>query len=164
MKALTKGLVRLNDVVCHTVKGIIVLLAAVMTAAILWQVFMRYFFNRPPSWTEELALLMFTWTMLLMIAVGVREFFHVRMDLLIEHLPSVGKDIMNRLICFGIAGFGCYLVWSGATYVHETIGSTSAAIGYAVEWLYTAAPVSGALTALFAFERLLVGLPQEEKA
>lgn len=125
---------------------------------------MRYFFNRPPSWTEELALLTFTWAMLLMIAVGVREFFHVRMDLLVERLPAKVKDIMNQLVCFGIAGFGCYLAWAGADYVQETIGATSPAIGYAVEWLYAAAPVSGALTALFAIERLFAGLPEEQRS
>jgi TRAP-type C4-dicarboxylate transport system permease small subunit len=156
----TKAFTAFNDLICRLVKGVLVCLASVMVAAILWQVFMRYVFNQPPSWTEELALLMFTWSMLLMTALGVREFFHVRMDLMLERLPMPAKDTMNRFVCLGIAAFGCYLAWAGYDYVKETVGSRSAAIGYAIEWLHAAAPVTGGLIALFAVERMLAGVPE----
>jgi TRAP-type C4-dicarboxylate transport system permease small subunit len=161
---LVKTLVVLNDAICKAVKIVVAGLATVMVSAIIWQVFMRYVFNRPPSWTEELALLMFTWSMLLMTAVGVRESFHVRMDLLLQRLSARGKEWFERTTALVIAGFGLYLAWAGVVYVHDTHGSTSAAIGYAIDWLHGAAPVAGGLIAWFALERALVGMPEEGSA
>lgn len=162
MARIVDALVAFNDALTRAVKIVVIALVTVMVCAILWQVFMRYVFNRPPSWTEELALLMFTWSMLLMTAVGVREFFHVRMDLLLDRLPARGRDWADRAIALAIAAFGCYLAWAGASYVQETHGATSAAIGYAIDWLHGAAPVTGALIVLYGLERTLTGMPATE--
>ncbi|MEQ6250974.1 TRAP transporter small permease subunit, partial [Sulfitobacter sp. HNIBRBA3233] len=48
------------------------------------QVLMRYFLGSPPSWTEELAIILFAWLVLLYATVGLREGFHVA----IETIPS----------------------------------------------------------------------------
>ena len=126
-----------------------------MTVAILCQVFMRYLFNDPPSWTEELALLFFSWSMLLMLAVGVREMFHVRMDFILQWLPRTGNQVLERFIDLCTAGFGAFLAWSGLDYCLFMVGSTSAAIGYPITVLYSAAPVCGVLIFLFSLELLL---------
>src|SRR3546814_2872346 len=110
---------------------------------------MRYVFNRPPSWTEGLAVLLFSWSMLLMLAVGVRESFHVRMDLLIERLPAAGGRRLQTLIDLATAAFGAYLAASGIDYALEMYGTTSAAIGYPIALLYSAAPTCGVLVFLY---------------
>ena len=135
-------------------KGAVVLLALGMALCILFQVFMRYVFNNPPSWTEELALLFFSWSMLLMLAVGVREAFHVRMDLLLGWLPKMGSQILGRVIDVCTAAFGGFLAWAGVEYCLMMVGSTSAAISYPINWLYSVAPVCGVLIFLFSLELL----------
>ncbi|MEY2810931.1 MAG: Tripartite ATP-independent periplasmic transporter, DctQ component, partial [Pseudomonadota bacterium] len=55
-----RSITRVSDGLVRLVNVCVVLLASVMLAAIGWQVTLRYLFNRPPSWTEELALLCFT--------------------------------------------------------------------------------------------------------
>lgn len=154
MRALAQALRRCNDIVTRGVKAVIVIMAVLMVAAILWQVCMRYVFNRPPSWTEELALLLFSWSMLLMLAVGVRESFHVRMDLLVDRLPAVGNRALQGAIDLATAAFGAYLAASGVDYALEMYGSTSAAIGYPIVLLYGAAPVCGVLVFLYGLELL----------
>lgn len=154
MGAPLKALTRCNDIITRVVKAVIVVMATLMVASILWQVCMRYVFNRPPSWTEELALLLFSWSMLLMLAVGVRESFHVRMDLLIERLPAGGGRVLQALIDLATAAFGAYLVASGLDYAMEMYGATSAAIGYPIVLLYSAAPTCGALVFLYGLELL----------
>ena len=59
-----------------------------MLVSLSLQVVMRYVFDKAPSWSEELALACFSWSMLLAIAAGVRGAIHVRMDLLVDHLPK----------------------------------------------------------------------------
>lgn len=145
---------RIGDLITALVHATVVALASVMLLAIGWQVFMRYVFNRPPSWTEELALLCFTWTMLLMLSVGVRQAFHAHIDLLLKVVPSSVAWWIERAILLLTALFGAYLAKGGATYVLETATATSAAIAYPIYALHLAAPVCGALVLWFAFERL----------
>lgn len=164
MDLLLTTLTRCNDVITKAVKAIVVVMVIGMVAAIVWQVCMRYVFNRPPSWTEELALLLFSWSMLLMLAVGVRESFHVRMDLLIQHLPRAGSRSLQAAIDIAIAGFGAYLVWAGITYAIDMYGATSAAIAYPIALLYSAAPVCGVLIFIYSLEQLLSRHAKGERA
>ncbi|AWB32987.1 TRAP transporter small permease [Orrella marina] len=154
LSVLYRVLQRLNAAIALLVKGIVVLLGLGMTLSILYQVFMRYVFNSPPSWSEELALLFFSWSMLLMLAVGVREAFHVRMDLILNWLPRLGNQLLERFIDLCTAAFGGYLAWMGVEYCLMMVGSTSAAIAYPITMLYSAAPVSGVLIFLFSLELL----------
>lgn len=131
-----------------------ILLVIGMLAALTWQIMMRYAFRQAPAWSEEAALLMQTWTVLLGCALGVREGFHVRMDLLFERLPPALKGRVELLIAAGTTAAGCFVAWSGAVYVIETRGSTSAAVGYPIEVLYFAGPVCGILIALFGLEKM----------
>lgn len=128
---------------------------AVMLAAIFLQVVMRYVFLRAPPWTEELAVLMFSWATLGGLALGVREGFHVALTLLVDALPALAADIWRRLLALITAAFGAYLVWSGLRFLDVTSGSTSAAMEYPIEILNVMAPVSGALIALFGIEHAL---------
>lgn len=157
MGLLLAMLTRCNDAISKAVKAIVVVMVIIMVAAILWQIGMRYFFNSPPSWTEELALLLFSWSMLLMLAVGVREAFHVRMDLLIQSLPPSGSRMLQAIIDLAIAGFGGFLTSAGITYCLDMYGATSAAIAYPIVLLYSAAPVCGGLIFIYSLEQLLSG-------
>ena len=51
--------------------------AALMLVAITYQVVMRYVFGDTPSWSEELAVLLFSWSVLGGLALGVHEGWHV---------------------------------------------------------------------------------------
>ena len=135
-------------------KGSIIAAAGIMMACIVIQVVMRYVFGRAPSWTEEAAMLMFSWAILGGLALGVREGFHVRLTLLPDLLKPAPQRWLERLILLGILGFGIMLARGGYTYVAETVGQTSAAIAYPIEALHLAAPVCGVLVALHALAKL----------
>lgn len=141
------------DHLARAVRALVMALAGVMLVALTLQVLMRYVFNRAPSWTEELAVACFSWSMLLAIALGVRDAIHVRMDLLVDRLPQRWGALLDRLIALAIAFVGGFVAWAGVNYVRDAAGTTSAAIGFPTVWLYACAPVCGALVALFALER-----------
>ncbi|QIL79976.1 TRAP transporter small permease [Diaphorobacter sp. HDW4A] len=128
-----------------------------MLASLSYQVLMRYAFNQAPPWTEELALTCFSWAMLLSIGLGVRDGIHVRMDLLLDRLPSSIRKLVERLISLSIAIFGLYLMWYGIDYVRDEGSNVSAAMAYPLAYLYACAPVCGFLIAAFGFERALCG-------
>lgn len=132
-------------------------LTVLMLAALAIQVFMRSALNAPPSWSEEVALLAFSWTALLGLAYGVREGIHVRMDMLLDALPPAPRRWAERLVLAAVAGVGLYLAVAGWHYTESAAGTTSAAIGYPMPLLYASCVACGVLVAAFAAERLLLG-------
>ncbi|HEY5634558.1 MAG TPA: TRAP transporter small permease [Burkholderiaceae bacterium] len=152
------------DRLAALLRGVIVILAVTMLAALSLQVFMRFVIGQALSWSEELALLCFSWATLLSVALGVRDAIHVRMDLLVDLLPESMRNGIDRVISLAVAGLGAFVAWAGARYVIDSLGTTSAAIGYPIAYLYACAPTCGALIALFALERAVLGAPPQAQA
>ena len=142
------------DRLAAAVRGVIFTLTSIMLAALALQVAMRYLLGQALSWTEEVALGCFTWTILLAVAMGVRDSIHVRLDLLVDRLPDGARRTAERAILLLVAALGAFIAWSGTSYVIDARGATSAATGYPTGWLYAAAPVCGTLIVLFALERM----------
>ena len=151
-------LYRLNHWIAKGIVALIIGMVTVMLAALSLQVVMRYVFGIALSWSEELSLAMFTWSVLLASALGVREGYHVRMSLVVDRLSGRGRREHERLIHLCTAVFGGYLAWSGWEYLTNTRGMTSAALGYPIEFLYAAGPACGGLIFLFALEAAIKGL------
>jgi TRAP-type C4-dicarboxylate transport system permease small subunit len=137
-----------------TLRWSLIAAIAVMLACIALQVVMRYVFKHALSWSEELALLMFSWAALGGLALGVREGFHVRLTLLLDPLPAGARAWAERALDLLAAALGAYLAWSGWRYVDITRGGTSAAIAYPIEFLHGIAPIVGIFILIFALERL----------
>lgn len=135
-------------------------LTLAMLAVLSYQVFMRSVLSKPPSWTEEVALLAFSWAVLLGVAYGVREGIHVRMDLALDALPPRLRPWLERVILLGVTFVGGFLTWAGWNYAVASIGTTSAAIAYPMPLLYASAVACGALMTVFGLERLWLVGPQ----
>lgn len=133
----------------------VALSAAGMLAAIVYQVVMRYVVGAASSWSEELAVLLFSWSVLGGLALGVHEGFHVRLTLLPDALPRGARVAYERVVDAITAALGVFLAWSGWRFLDITSGSISAAIGYPTEILNALAIACGVLVALFGAERAL---------
>jgi TRAP-type C4-dicarboxylate transport system permease small subunit len=138
------------------------LAVAIMLACVALQVVMRYIFHRAPSWTEELAVLMFAWASLGALALGIREGFHVKLSLLLDTLSTGRREVADRVLDGISAAIGLFLAWSGWRFVDMTSGTVSAAVGYPIEVLHVMAPICGILVFLFGTERALLGAPSKE--
>ena len=159
-----RALVRFNDLAAKVVKLLVVAMVLLMLGVLSGQILLRYALNIALSWSEELALALTTWTVLLMSALGVKEGFHVRMALLIRRLPTAARLRAEQAISLATVVIGVFLAWSGWRYFAETRGTTSAAIGYPNELLYISALVCGVLIALFALEAMFEGrIPPDEE-
>lgn len=133
----------------------IALSAAGMLGCITYQVIMRYVVGAASSWSEEAAVLLFSWSVLGGLALGVHEGFHVRLTLLPDMLSRGGRVGYERAVDAATAALGVFLAWSGWRFLDLTSGSVSAAIGYPTEVLNALAIACGALVALFGAERAL---------
>lgn len=146
---------RYFDCLERVLKLTAVTIVLLMLLALAAQVFLRYVFGKSLSWSEELALLGFAWVIVITTAIGVRRMTHARMDLMLSILPASFHQWLEKLIALLLLALGLFIAYAGWGYFQETRGSTSAAIGFPIEFLYAAAPVFGVLIALFSFERLM---------
>lgn len=148
---------RIVRAVAWLLRATLIAAATVMLACIAIQVVMRYVFGQTPSWSEEVAILMFAWTTLGGLALGIHEGFHVRLTVALDALPGAARVWAERGIDVIAAIFGACLVWSGLRFVEFTRGSVSAAVAYPIEILHGMAPIAGALVCLFAVVRVVAG-------
>jgi len=144
-----------SRVISRLVANLCVGLIFVILGLLVTQVLMRYFFGSPPSWTEELAIILFAWLVLLYATVGLREGFHVA----IETIPSRFVRLQgwaNRWVAALAIVFGWVTLTAGIDYVLRTAGQKSAALQIPIEALYLCVPVCGVLFILHGAARLFV--------
>src|SRR3546814_8416493 len=97
--------------VAWPLRASVITAAAIMLVCITIQVVMRYVFGQTPSWSEEMAVLMFAWTTLGGLALGIHEGFHVRLSLALEPLHGAVRLWAERGIDVIVSDFGALLAW-----------------------------------------------------
>ncbi|WP_372001080.1 TRAP transporter small permease [Tistrella mobilis] len=148
LQTLSRGLARVTG-------WVIVAITTLMMMSLILQVFSRYVLGQGFTWTEELALFLFTWVVLLAATTAIRDDGHVRLQLFVDLLPGAARRIWMRLLTLSVLVFCVVFAMTGAEYVSATLGQVSAAVQYPIEALHMAAPVTGVLGAIHALARLL---------
>lgn len=149
-----------SRIVSRLVAGLCVALVYVMLGLLATQVLMRYFLGAPPSWTEELAIILFAWLVLLYASVGLRERFHVAIHAIPAGWTTLNR-LADRLVALLAMGFGLVSLTAGIAYVERTSGQKTAALQIPIETMYLAVPVCGGLFILHALA-LLIAPPQPQ--
>jgi TRAP-type C4-dicarboxylate transport system permease small subunit len=146
---------RVSDLLRHAAAVLGVVAALVMIASLLLGVFYRYVLESSLAWSDELALLAFTWTVFLISSTMIRDAGHVRVTVLLDLLRWPVNEVLERLIFFVLLGFGLVMIWTGWQFTEFTWSQVSPAIRYPLWWRNAALPVGGALIALHAFVALV---------
>nr|WP_255703068.1 TRAP transporter small permease [Roseivivax sp. GX 12232] len=125
-----------------------------MLGLLVTQVLMRYFLGAPPSWTEELAIILFAWLVLLYATVGLHEGFHVAIDSIPSRFERLNLWADRWVAALAIL-FGWVTLFAGIAYVERTSGQKTAALQIPIETLYLSVPICGALFVLHGVARLI---------
>jgi TRAP-type C4-dicarboxylate transport system permease small subunit len=126
-----------------------------MTVVVGWQVFGRYVLNDTPTWAEPMTLQLMGWFIILGAAVGVRESFHLGLDIVQHVVPARVARIMDGITYVLIAGFGAAMSWYSLELAIGTWAATLPVLGIPGGWDYMPQVAGGVLLFLFALERLL---------
>jgi TRAP-type C4-dicarboxylate transport system permease small subunit len=126
-----------------------------MTAIVGWQVFGRYVLNSSPSWSEQASLTLMIWYVSFAAAAGVREGFHIRITALEDITPKPIKGAMRLAADLVVAACGVVMAVASAELVARTWSHVIPSLGIPRGLAYAGLPISGALIALFAIERML---------
>jgi TRAP-type C4-dicarboxylate transport system permease small subunit len=130
-------------------------LALVLLALVeAWQVFARYVLDRPPAWTEPVALLCLKCALMLGAAVGVRSETHFRFALAVQAARGPGKRILETAARLVAAALGAALAGWGVTMMAATWPLKMPGAPLSSGWYFAPFVAGGALFVLFALERL----------
>ena len=125
-------------------------LIIVMTLIIIIRVFMRFFFNVTPSWSEELTSLFMVWVTMIGITIGIRDDKHLSVSLFYDRFPEKFRriiDIVNHLL---ILFFVLYVMtYNGIQMVVLTSRSRLSSIPVPNSTLYIMVPVAGFFSTVF---------------
>ena len=130
---------------------LLALLFAALILTIAWQVAGREVLRVPALWTQEAALLLFTWCVFLGSAVAVRRSTHYVCEVLPPSLPR-GRACLKLLGDAGILIGAIVLLWGGLGFAEIGLFRELETLGIAEAWQMAAMPVGAALMLPFLGE------------
>jgi len=130
---------------------------AIMLTIIFYQVVARYVFNKPPTWSEEIALLLMIWVTLLGAGIGVRRNLHMRVEIFLNLFPKWLQKLLEVIVLSLLAYFG-YMMIKYSYILSVRLPNKMPATGIPVWWMYLPAVVCGVLILFSIFVKITVDL------
>lgn len=131
----------------------VIVLMAVITINVLWQVFSRFVLQNPSSFTEELARYMLIWVGILGAAYVAGQKLHLAIDLLSTKLkgkPNALLEIFIQLCIFVFSFFVMVIGGLRLVYITLQLNQISAALQVPLGYVYLAVPISGLLMMFYS--------------
>jgi TRAP-type C4-dicarboxylate transport system permease small subunit len=83
-----------------------------MVAVITMQITMRYIFNSPLKWSEELARYSYAWFCLFGVALVTKEKAHLTVSFIVDHFPPVVRQVIHISSLLIMLFFFVVVSWS----------------------------------------------------
>lgn len=138
--------------ICLTISGVALVVMTVIVGA---QVFCRYLLGFSLTWVEPLAIQLMGWFIFMGAAVGIREGFHLSLDLLRHFASPRMNAVMDACSMVVVAIFGGFIAWYGLALVIRTWDTTISGLGISGSWDFAPLVFAGIMMSVYAVERLL---------
>ncbi len=145
-------MLRLKAAVDRVLAGFLVVLMAVMTLNVLWQVFTRFILGDPSAFTDELSRYLLIWLGVLGAGYGVGQRIHLAIDLFPRKQTGARRYYTDLFIESIVLLFAVSVMIIGGTqlvYVTLALEQTSAALQVPLGYVYIVLPVSGLLIVFY---------------
>ncbi|RMH49340.1 MAG: TRAP transporter small permease [Bacteroidetes bacterium] len=145
-------MLRLKAAVDRVLAGFLVVLMAVMTLNVLWQVFTRFILGDPSAFTDELSRYLLIWLGVLGAGYGVGQRIHLAIDLFPRKQTGARRIYTDLFIESIVLLFAVAVMIVGGTqlvYVTLALEQTSAALQVPLGYVYIVLPVSGLLIVFY---------------
>lgn len=157
-----KGLKRIWNLIEEVSAGTFFLAGITL---IFYGVIMRYVFNEPKAWVEEIVRYLIIWGTFIGFAIALRHNQHIQVDILYDKLPNGAKRVVDLfattvciLFCLAYTFYGFILVEN-----RYSSGMVSLDVGLPMWMVYLILPISGILFLLRFIERFVNQLRGKEE-
>lgn len=142
-----------------------IVLLAVMTCLVTWQVFTRYVLHDPSAVSETLAQYLFVWMVMFgsSYVFGLRE--HLSITVLKDKFPPLANMITEFLIDLVLIAFAVAVCLMGGLQSSKIqMGTTDAALHIPMGIIYSAIPICGAAMLFYALYNMVQAVDEYKKA
>ncbi len=130
-------------------------LIGAMTLVILYQVFMRYVLNDPPTWSEEISRFMMVWMTFLVAPIAYRHGMNVAIETLSRFLVGRVQAVLQLLLNALILYFMLVYAAEGIGLADRGLKSKAFTIDVKLFWFYLVVPAGFYLLAAVSVEHIL---------
>lgn len=127
-------------------------------AIIFYSVVMRYVFQRPPFWVEELSRFIFIWIIMLGAVLVTREQSHIELVLFVNLFPKKWRFVLSIFTRLLMVVFCWVMVQQGIKIYPIVAEASSPTFGLSMGWLYLSIPVGGLLMGICILENIMKSL------
>lgn len=113
------------------------------------QIVMRYFFNNPLQWTDEISRMCMVWMTFLGSVIAFREGAHISVDLITNSLPQKAGRILLNITDILTLAFLLLLAFLGFKYVKMNYKTVSLVTGIRKGVSYSIIPISALWMAIY---------------
>ena len=114
---------------------------ALMGLVLFIQIVMRYVFNHPLIWSEELARYLFIWMAFIGIGYGIKYDLHIKMEAFLAIFPQTAQQVVVIITEVVTIIFMGIILIPGLQFAIHTGHVPSSAMGIPMYWVYSAFPV-----------------------
>lgn len=138
-----------------------IIVLAIMTILVSYQVVTRFVFNNPSAVSEILAQYLFVWSVMLGSAYvfGMRE--HLSITILKDKMPPLLNMLTEILIAITLVAFsyGVCIKGGWANTVLQ-MGATDASLGIPMGVIYAVIPISGAFMVFYSIYNIVLAVQE----
>ncbi|NJM93366.1 MAG: TRAP transporter small permease [Cytophagales bacterium] len=133
-------------------KWLLIVLMAVLTLDVVWQVCSRYLLQNPSEYTDELARFLMIWVGLLGASYVTGQRQHLAIDILPNRLTGIRAQRLDYFIQICIILFAAVMVIGGLRLMYITLklGQNSSSLGVPLGLVYSVVPLSALLMIYYA--------------
>ena len=146
---------RLNDLLLSLCKYAVIVMVPIMTGIIFVQVVLRYVFQSPFSWAEELARYLLIWITCLGSACAIRDGMHISISYLRSKLQDSAQTAVTVAIYVVTLGFFICCIKEGLLFSLAQWTQRSTAMQIPMTFPYIAIPLGFGIMFLVALECLI---------
>jgi|LSQX01.2.fsa_nt_gb TRAP-type C4-dicarboxylate transport system permease small subunit len=133
-------------------------LMVIFTILVAIQVFSRYAFNSPTTWTELLARYLFVWSIMLYMPIVYRKHANAAFTLFHEKLEGKKKQVIDAIIAIVVLFCAVYMLYWGTAMclkmTNKYIMGLKTNLRIPMNLVYSAIPVGGVFLSLMCLEHL----------
>lgn len=138
-------------------RGLCVLTIGGMVVIVAAQVFARYVLNNSIGWADEVARLLFVWSIFLAVPVGIPMGSHIGITILTDRLPEAARTILARAIAAVAAALTLLVAWQSFTIAIAQWDELMVSIDLSAGLFLLAVGVGGLLAALHLMRIAVLG-------
>jgi len=135
--------------------ALVVAILALMLILTVGQVILRYVFNNPTIWSEELTLFLLVWFGFIVMAMGVRADSHIALEYFYDRQSKTGKLILDIFRHAVILALSLLMIFYGIQMIKLGWANKMPATQIRRGYLYASSLIGGILMAGFSTLNLL---------